>query len=407
MQICKCYKIRELDLSDNLLTSVPLEIGNLVNLEILNLDNNPLLEPFSSIYKSRGGIGLVDFCRENNTTYPMPIERLWILQSLSLSTNEAIRVGSYNILAQRHSITKNFPFLPSYILNPDFRHDTILQEILSYNVDILCMQEMEFHSYRKFFSPQLDVKCSYDSVFFPKSRYKYLQNSDKESVDGCVVFWKKAIFQMLEQKNIEFQTIISEDLRFNKFEEIVLRNMRKDNVSTIVLLEKSNKEQFIVANTHLYWDPEFREIKLLQTFILLEELEKFQAKYPKAGIIMCGDFNSSRDSEVVKLILDGHVNASKVFSFLLKHPNLGYFKHGMDFKDAYEKVDMALTHLSYNFFGTIDFIFVNETLDVKRILSPPDPEYFERILTLPSVHLPSDHIFIGAEIFIKSNSNNK
>ncbi len=30
-----------------------------------------------------------------------------------------------------------------------------------------------------------------------------------------------------------------------------------------------------VANTHLFWDPEYADVKLWQTFMLVKELEKF------------------------------------------------------------------------------------------------------------------------------------
>lgn len=405
VQLCKCYKLRELDLSDNLLNFIPLELGNLINLEIVNLDKNPLLEPFASIYKNRGGIGLIAFCRENNTVYPMPIERLWLLQAHNLGYTETVKVGTYNILSPRCGTSKNFPFLPSCILQPDFRNDSILQEIVSYNVDILCVQEMELHQYKNFFSGQLETRCCYDSVFFPKSRIKHVQTSERGAVDGCAIFWKKNTFQLVEQKNIEFQKIISEDPRTAKVEEIVLRNMRKDNVATIVLLENMACDQLIIVNTHLHWNPEFPEIKFLQIVVLMGEIEKFKAKYPTAGLLLCGDLNSLKDSEVVRFILDGEIDADNAFKFLVEKPKFDRFKHGIKFRDAYEDVELNFTHLVYNFQGVIDFVFLDNNLDLRRILLPPNLDYFDSILTLPSLHLPSDHIFLGAEVFLKNKKN--
>lgn len=406
VQLCKCYRLRELDLSDNLIAFLPLEIGNIVGLEIVNLDNNPLLEPFASVYKARGGVGLINFCRENNTAYSMPIERLWLLQSIDThSSADTVKIGTYNILSPRCCTPKNFPFLPSCILQADFRNDTILREMVHYNVDILCVQEMELQHYKGFFSVHLETQCCYDSVFFPKSRIKHFQVSERGSVDGCAIFWKKNIFQMVEQKNIEFQKIISEDPRFNQFEELMLRNMGKDNVSTIVLLEKITSDKMIVVNTHLHWDPELPEVKFLQILVLMKEIERFKSKYPDAGLLLCGDLNSLKNSEVVRFILEGEIDVNHIFTFLPDHSKLESFRHNIKFGDAYENVDLSFTHIARGFQGIIDFIFFDSCLCLKRALLPPNADYFDNILALPSLHLPSDHIFLGAEVFLDNKNS--
>ena len=37
---------------------------------------------------------------------------------------------------------------------------------------------------------------------------------------------------------------------------------------------------FCVANTHLFWDPDYADVKLWQTYMLVHELEKFTHKGP-------------------------------------------------------------------------------------------------------------------------------
>ncbi|KCZ80443.1 hypothetical protein H312_02167 [Anncaliia algerae PRA339] len=397
-EICKCKNLKTLDLSDNHLSSIPLELGNLYQIEHLDLDKNPLIEPFSSVYKNRGGIGLISFCREHNLLYPEPFERQWMLINLNYEERELIKIGSYNILAARCCNAKNYPFLPLNTLKPEWRFESILNEIMTYNVDILSLQELENMTYKSLFSTTLEDKCFYDSVFFPKSRIKALSPLDKESVDGCVIFWKKNLFKLIEQKNIEFVKLIAEHPLMSKYEDILIRNSDKDNIAVMILLEKINKDQLIIVNAHLHWNHEFSDIKLLQSVVLLEEISKFKKKYPKAGIVLCGDFNSLKDSEVISFIKNGQSEIKMKEDFLK-------FEHKLKMIDTHENIDFPFTHFHVKFKALIDYILCTDNIGVEKILLPPNSDYFDSIIALPTVHFPSDHLFIGAEVYLKKNKD--
>lgn len=397
VDLCKCKNLKYLDLSDNLLSSIPLELGNLYQIEHLDLDRNPLIEPFSSIYRQRGGIGLLAFCRDNNLVYPEPFDRQWLLINLNYEERELIKVASYNILAARCCNSKNYPFLPTNTLKPEWRFESIVNEIVSYNVDILCLQEVENMIYKSFFSVTLEEKCFYDSFFFPKSRIKAVSGSEKDNVDGCVIFWKRNLFKLIDQKNIEFVKLIAEHPDFSKHEDILIRNIDKDNVASVILLQKINNDQIIVVNAHLHWNHDYSDIKLFQSVILLEEIMKFRKKYPKAGVLICGDFNSLKESDVINFIKDGQVR----FSYKEKSFD---FKHSLKILDTHESVDIPFTHFHMNFKGTIDYIFCTDNIGIEKVLLPPNEDYFDSVLALPTVHFPSDHLMIGAEVYLKKNN---
>ncbi|KRH92571.1 Glucose-repressible alcohol dehydrogenase transcriptional effector CCR4, partial [Pseudoloma neurophilia] len=76
-EISKMINLKILKLNDNFLSFIPMEIGTLYQLEIFNLENNPLLDPFQQIYQNKGGISVINFCRENMTNFPIPKERIW------------------------------------------------------------------------------------------------------------------------------------------------------------------------------------------------------------------------------------------------------------------------------------------------------------------------------------------
>lgn len=410
--------LRELHLNDNLITTVPMEMGSLYNLETLNLGGNPLISPFNGHLRDRT---MISFCRENNTAYPPPADRAWVDTVLRRASGaEMITVGTYNILC--NYFASKLAYAPSWVLNPEMRKETILQNIVSYNADILCLQELETYSYNDFYKDQLEARLGYDSAFCPKRRSLTL--IDKKTVDGCATFWKKSRFRLQEQINIDFYQKITTDLRFSLNQDILNRHARKDNVALITVLEKistnnvsignisteatqeanydaENKSLIIVVNVHLYWDPEYADVKLFQSILILEELEKIKNKFKNAPIILLGDFNSIKNSSVYDLITKKSVSGHDFNLFDYSPHNNGY-SHSTPFFDAYANQDLTFTNFTPTFKETIDYIFYSRGLSLISILSPVEDEYTESTIGLPNIHFPSDHIFIGARFLFNN-----
>jgi len=63
----------------------------------------------------------------------------------------------------------------------------------------------------------------------------------------------------------------------------------------------ASQRRVCVANTHIFWDPEYADVKLWQTWILLQELEKLVLPR-NLPLVLCGDFNSMLDSSVYELL---------------------------------------------------------------------------------------------------------
>jgi mRNA deadenylase 3'-5' endonuclease subunit Ccr4 len=67
-------------------------------------------------------------------------------------------------------------------------------------------------------------------------------------------------------------------------------------------------EPILVATAHLFWDPEFPDVKLIQTMLLTQELQRIAASAPQhlrtatdvtddpPPLILVGDFNALPDS---------------------------------------------------------------------------------------------------------------
>ncbi|ELA42918.1 uncharacterized protein VICG_00233 [Vittaforma corneae ATCC 50505] len=395
-ELGKAVSLKELYLNDNSISSVPMELGTLFNLEILNITNNPLIAPFNSLCKDKT---LIHFCRENNTSYPPPADRAWIDMVFRKDNQclDSIAVGTFNILSNFYAV--KCTYAPSWVINPELRRENILNSILSYNVDILALQEIETCLYHEYYKIQLDQKLEYDSTFLPRSRSLTL--ADKRMVDGCATFWKRNKFKLIEQINVDFFQKIITDSRFATNQDVINRNMRKDNITLITVLESQDGFQTIVVNTHIHWDPEYSDVKLLQAILLIEDVEKIRQKYKHASMLFMGDFNSLRDSPVYKLVAEQEIDGSGFGLYDYTPFNAG-FSHSMKLLDSYGGQDITFTNFTPTFKEVIDYIFYSEELVLTGVLSPIEEEYTAQCVGLPNIHFPSDHVLIGAKYCLKN-----
>merc|ERR1719461_1484370 len=105
-----------------------------------------------------------------------------------------------------------------------------------------------------------------------------------------------------------------------------MKRLLKGNIALVLVLEeipppdanrrrgRRGKRRLCVANTHIYWDPEYADIKLWQTWVLCQELSKLVLAR-ELPLILCGDFNSEPDSAVYELLSTQCVRSSKHQAF--------------------------------------------------------------------------------------------
>jgi CCR4-NOT transcription complex subunit 6 len=87
--------------------------------------------------------------------------------------------------------------------------------------------------------------------------------------------------------------------------DMLNRVMTKDNIALCAVfrvVESAVPSYILVVNAHVHWDPEFSDVKLIQTMLLMNEVEKLIDKTKQdlgvddVPIIFCGDLNSLPDS---------------------------------------------------------------------------------------------------------------
>lgn len=441
--------LRELLLNNNQLRVLPFELGKLFQLQTLGLKGNPLAQDLMSLYQEPDGTrrlliylldNLAGAIKRVPTEQPPP--RSWIVLQEPDRTSPAalFSVMCYNVLCDKYATHQLYGYCPPWALNWEYRKKSIMQEILSCNADIISLQEVETEQYFKFFLVELKGQ-GYDGFFSPKSRARTMSESDRKHVDGCAIFYKTEKFSVVQKHTVEFNQLAMANSEGS--EAMLNRVMTKDNIGVAVLLElrremmeitsgKSllgmEKQLLLVANAHMHWDPEYSDVKLVQTMMFLSEVKNIVDKASRSlklssvsgetnpvPLVLCADLNSLPDSGVVEFLSTGGVDCThKDFKELRYSDSLtnfncngkngssnGRITHGFKLKSAYENGIMPYTNYTFDFKGIIDYIFYSEPqVNVLGVLGPLDPDWLleNSITGCPHTHIPSDHFSLFAQL---------
>lgn len=264
------------------------------------------------------------------------------------SSAPLVRIVSYNILAQSYVKGISFPHSPSPCLRWKNRSKAVLERLLSFDADVLCLQELD--EYESYYKSRL-TREGYSSV--------YIQRSGRKR-DGCGIFFKRSRMELVEEQVVDFNDLVppptedtpevpSEDDSQTGSDSVPVNNfkpeqsksrsrssspvkagpevrgdpndprvrLKRDCVAILAafrMLGAPNKFM-ILGNTHLYWDPEWADVKLAQARYLLLQIVKFQqglcSKLDSNPLLLvCGDYNSTPGDQVYRYITSGSKQSS-------------------------------------------------------------------------------------------------
>ncbi|CAF0800049.1 unnamed protein product [Adineta ricciae] len=369
-----------------------------------------------------------------------PPTRAWLrLASPNATEPTAIfTVMNYNILCDRYATRYSYGYCPSWALKWEYRRKQILDELGTYAADIIALQ-----------------KLGYDGVFSPKSRAKTMCEQDRRFVDGCAIFYRQSKFRLIKDYLVEFNQLAITAANVPACHDMMNRVMTKDNIGLVALLEtkeeiyshsfshgalpSKHKQMLFVCTAHIHWDPEYSDVKVVQTLMLLSELKiimedalqkhRTDSNAPtdctSAPLVLCGDFNSLPDSGVIQLMRTGKISLNhadfkdlQYESYLQKISRLDMTStpstdivHNFKLQSAYETTSspiMPYTNYTYDFKGIIDYVFFSsELMRVLGVLGPLDPEWLQsnKIVGCPQPNVPSDHFPLLVEFELNPTAN--
>jgi len=345
-------------------------------------------------------------------------------------------VLSYNVLADLYARSDIYSYCPPWALSWAYRRQNLLREVVGYQADILCLQEVQSDHFEEFFAPELE-KHGYAAVYKKKTAEVYTGTA--YTTDGCATFFRRSRFTLVKKYEVEFNKAaqsLSEALMPSSSKIAALTRLLKDNVALIVVLEAretkigadmqgapgKHGQLLCVANTHIHANPELKDVKLWQVHTLLKGLEKIAAS-ADIPMLVAGDFNSIPGSAPHSLLATGRVDAA--------HPDLATdplgilhpaskLCHSLPLVSACSSFgrmnglgptldrqrqrmdpnsnEPLFTNCTRDFLGTLDYIFYTEnTLGVESLLELLDESKLRKDTALPSPEWSSDHIALLAE----------
>ncbi|PIO26908.1 hypothetical protein AB205_0080720, partial [Aquarana catesbeiana] len=270
----------------------------------------------------------------------------------------------YNVLCDKYATRQLYGYCPSWALNWEYRKKGIMEEIVSCDADIISLQEVETEQYFALFLPALKER-GYDGFFSPKSRAKIMSEQEKKHVDGCAIFFRTEKFTLLAKHTVEFNQVAMANSEGS--EAMLNRVMTKDNIGVCVLLEvhkdlpgggmkshhSTEKTLLMVANAHMHWDPEYSDVKLIQTMMFCWECannfsffffffsQHCVVEYLTNGVVADNhkDFKELRYNECLTNFSYNGKNGT---------PD-GRISHGFQLRSAYENNLMPYTNYTFDF----------------------------------------------------------
>ncbi|CAG8482802.1 3593_t:CDS:2 [Dentiscutata heterogama] len=228
---------------------------------------------------------------------PIVRQMVPVLSSNAQETGQKrITIMTYNLLAQSLVRREIFPESGDAI-KWKHRRPRLLKEILHYEPDVSCFQEMDHSNYVDTFKPEFE-NAGYETCF-----------SGIGKTHGCCIIWKRSKFTKLSDFTIEFD-------RFG------LPTMTTNCIGLIVSLKccetlpdelNSSNSGLVIGTTHLYWRPQSMYERARQCLILCENLLKFKEE---SGFetILAGDFNSPPTDPTYKLMVKNTLTEDEILS---------------------------------------------------------------------------------------------
>ncbi|XP_046354073.1 nocturnin-like isoform X1 [Haliotis rufescens] len=293
-------------------------------------------------------------------------------KSLSDEDGPCVRIFQWNILAQALSQgDDNFCLCPIEALDWDNRHLHILEELLTYNASVLCLQEVDRFS----FLEEKLKSVGYKGVFFPKPYSPCLDCDISYGPDGCAVFWKTDELDLLDQENVVLQNLMGH---------------ATNQVSIICKFQtKKGGKQFYVAVTHLKAKNGFSDVRYEQGHFLNATLESMTGNHP---VIVCGDFNAEQTEKVYEVFKTSKVGLVSSYAQLSGD--------GSEIPFTTWKVRGGITGKK-ELSRTIDYVwFTPSKIGLKSVLMMPTVHEIGEN-RLPSHTYPSDHLSLVCDFVLK------
>lgn len=274
---------------------------------------------------------------------------------------------------------------PLEALNWKERKYLILEEILTYRPDILCLQEVDH--YYDTFQPIMS-SLGYHGSFLAKPWSPCLDVEQNNGPDGCALFYRRSRFSLQATSHLRLSAMM----------------LPTNQVAIVQTLTcEATGRQFCVAVTHLKARSGWERLRSAQGADLLQRLRSItsqggpvsqdRAAPGSIPLVVCGDFNAEPTEEVYRRFSSSPLGLNSVYKLLSSDGQT---------EPAYTTWKIRPSGESCS---TLDYIwYSHNALSVDCLLDIPTEEQIgpDR---LPSYHYPSDHLSLVCDLSFKQENN--
>lgn len=214
-----------------------------------------------------------------------------------------IRVISYTILSKSAATSIDY----SIYTGPwETRSMLLLEEILSYDADIICLQNVD--EFSTFWSPKLQFH-GYDCIFQLKTQERDFYK------EGILIAYRRVHFTLLKSVPIFFNEINTNQYMLAKYSNILCERCVTDDVGLVAFITPKDKNaypsSFLVVTSSLYkeMNDDSSEIREVQSNFLMKRLE-YENRDHHLPIILTLNLNDQPDSNSYHLIRTGRISMS-------------------------------------------------------------------------------------------------
>ncbi|KAH8302544.1 hypothetical protein KR044_008133 [Drosophila immigrans] len=331
-----------------------------------------------------------------------------------LSNPDELRVVSYNLLADLYAdgdyARKTlFPYCAPAALKIDYRKQLFIKELLGYNADLMCLQEVDIKIFDYDLQP---VLTEFKGIMTPKGKV----------AEGIALFYRSSRFELLNTYVLHLGDNISslpifaplwQKIKHN--EQLASRICDRSTTLQLCLFQlRDSKRYVLVANTHLYFHPDADHIRLLQigfSMIFVEHIYKQAIKEhsitdpQNIGLVFCGDFNSVPECGIYKLMTEQFVDSD----FVDWSSNQEEAVKNVELRQSFKMVSACgtpqFTNYTTLFAACLDYIFYqSDSFNLLQSVPLPSVEELSANEAIPSVTFPSDHVSLVADLKFKTSN---
>ncbi|KAJ8391011.1 hypothetical protein AAFF_G00097890 [Aldrovandia affinis] len=316
---------------------------------------------------------LLKECEEALRNRPARFHRAFVSPEDRTPLSQPIRVMQWNILAQALGEGKDgFVRCPLDALNWAERKYLILEEILTYQPDVLCLQEVDH--YFDTFQPVLG-SLGYHGTFCPKPWSPCLDVEHNNGPDGCALFFRRDRFELLDSVSLRLAALA----------------LKTNQVAIVQTLRcRATGHPLCVAVTHLKARSGWERLRSAQGSDLLQSLQAAtRGQHGDVPLLVCGDFNAEPSEEVYRRFAASSLGLDSAYKRLSADGQT---------EPPYTTWKIRPSGESRH---TLDYIwYSSRALSVDSVLELPTEEQIGPG-RLPSYAYPSDHLSLVCDVHFR------